>query len=91
MITVEKTCTCGATLHFEGSRRGEREALTGWEQAHGEHAVEVAVHRDAGSGEFVSEAFAAAHPATTVEETVERTASRSRRQMREAENGGGRH
>ena len=79
-ITVERTCPCGVPLHFEGSRRGEREALARWELEHGSHTIDVEVHRDAGSGEFVSEAFADAHPATTVEETV---AKPSRRQMRE--------
>ena len=47
-----------------------------FETSHGEV---VEVHRDAGSGEFVTAEFADEHPATTVGETVERPA-RHRRQ-----------
>ena len=54
------------------------EELHAIEEAAPEEAVEVEVHRDASSGEFVTAEFADEHPATTVEETVERPARRRR-------------
>ena len=77
MITLELTCVCGEALSYEGDRAGERLARAEWASGHDGHVAPkpqapepVEVHRDAGTGRFVTEQYAEDNPATTVEETT---------------------